>query len=206
MAEERSALKSEIDDRRDNIATTVDQIENRVSPSRVMARRRDAFRQRLTGLRDQVMGSDETGYSYETSDSGESLTDRMSSQMSSTGEQLSSAAGTLSDAPSMARRQTKGNPAAAGLISFGAGLLIASVLPESRKEQELVNEAQPKLRSAALEAGSAGSDMAAGLQESAQSSVEELKESAKSKAQAVKEDATSSAKKVKAETQDQAKN
>lgn len=37
-------------------------------------------------------------------------------------------------------RQTQGNPIAAGLIAFGGGLLVASLLPRSRTEQQIVAE------------------------------------------------------------------
>lgn len=37
-------------------------------------------------------------------------------------------------------RQTQGNPIAAGLIAFGGGVLVASLLPRSQAEQQIVEE------------------------------------------------------------------
>ncbi len=76
-----------------------------------------------------------------------------SSAASSVQDAASSAAGTVQDAASTAadavqqapqaiRRQTRGNPLAAGLIAFGAGWLVSSLLPASRREQELADQAK----------------------------------------------------------------
>jgi hypothetical protein len=54
----------------------------------------------------------------------------------------SSAAGAVQEAPQAIRRQTRGNPLAAGLIAFGAGWLVSSLLPASRREQELADQAK----------------------------------------------------------------
>ncbi len=56
----------------------------------------------------------------------------------------SSAATAIQDAPQAARRQTQGNPLAAGLIAFGAGWLVSSLLPASRQEQQLAEQARNK--------------------------------------------------------------
>ena len=45
-----------------------------------------------------------------------------------------------STAATAARRQTQGNPLAAGLIAFGVGWLVSSLLPDSQKERELAHQ------------------------------------------------------------------
>jgi hypothetical protein len=47
-------------------------------------------------------------------------------------------------APDLAVRQTKGNPLAAGLIAFGAGWLVSSILPATGREQQLAQGAKDK--------------------------------------------------------------
>jgi hypothetical protein len=43
--------------------------------------------------------------------------------------------------PQAAGRQAQGNPLAAGLIAFGQGWLVSSLLPASRKERKLASQA-----------------------------------------------------------------
>ncbi|WIX84268.1 hypothetical protein QRX50_19710 [Amycolatopsis carbonis] len=53
-----------------------------------------------------------------------------------------SAAETLGETPKPVRRGTEGNPLAAGLIAFGAGWLVASLLPGTEREREVVGQAR----------------------------------------------------------------
>jgi hypothetical protein len=54
----------------------------------------------------------------------------------------STAAGAVQEAPQAILRQTRGNPLAASLIAFGVGWLVSSLLPASRREQELADQAK----------------------------------------------------------------
>ena len=91
----------------------------------------------------------------------------------------SSAAGAVQEAPQAIRRQTRGNPLAAGLIAFGAGWLVSSLLPASRREQELADQAkqvaqekvQPVVQQVASEVGD-------NLREPAQQAVASVKSTA----------------------------
>ena len=56
----------------------------------------------------------------------------------------SSAKETLSDVTGRARSETRGNPLAAGLMAFEAGLLMSGLIPSSLKEQEAIG--RPKRR------------------------------------------------------------
>src|SRR5690606_31820639 len=62
MAQTARDLRRDLESQRARISHTVDEIENRVVPGRMMARRRYAMRQRLSGLRDRVMGHDDDYY------------------------------------------------------------------------------------------------------------------------------------------------
>ena len=42
------------------------------------------------------------------------------------------------------KAKAEGNPLAAGLIAFGAGLLISGLIPSSQKEQQAVSTLQEK--------------------------------------------------------------
>ena len=60
---------------------------------------------------------------------------------------VSSATEAAQSAPEAVRKQAQGNPLAAGLIAFGAGLVVAALIPASEKEQQLAvavkDKAQP---------------------------------------------------------------
>ncbi|WP_394619984.1 DUF3618 domain-containing protein [Lentzea sp. JNUCC 0626] len=105
---------------------------DRTSLSRIAQRRTEKIRGGLARMRDSVMGSA----------SGTKST--MQSQAHQAGDAVADNAGraadAVQDAPRQAMRQTRGNPVAAGLIAFGGGLLVASLLPRSQAEQEVVEE------------------------------------------------------------------
>jgi ElaB/YqjD/DUF883 family membrane-anchored ribosome-binding protein len=115
---------------------------------------------------------------------------------------------TTQDVAQSAKRQAQGNPLAAGLIAFGAGALLGSLLPASSKEREaaesLKEKAQPVLQQAAGEAKQVGQEVADNLKGPAQESLEEVKSQAQSSTEEVKSQAQSSAQDVKETAQDAA--
>ncbi len=212
MAQEPDQLTEDIERRRREISRTVDQIEDRVSPSRALARRRDGLRRRFTDLRDQIVGNDDDEYPvygrdrlndpYDpyrfppgaaATDDDESLGDRARQA----GGRARDALDQAPDPRDAARRRTQGSPVAAGVLSFGVGLLIGGVLPSSRTEQRAVGRVQPELESAAQEVAGAGQDVAGTLKEDAQGRAEDLKDQASGSAKSVKDDATSAGQQVK---------
>jgi gas vesicle protein len=173
MAEE-AALRTQLDEQRNRIGYTVDQIEDRVRPGRIAQRQRGRMKERLATWKEAVMGSDE--YEYRGGNGHEHH--RFSDASESVRERASSAASTITDTPEMVRRRTRGNPAAPGLIAFGAGLLVASVAPTTRREERAMREMQPQLERAATELGDAGREVAEEVQHSARDAAEEVKETA----------------------------
>jgi uncharacterized protein YjbJ (UPF0337 family) len=90
------------------------------------------------------------------------------------------------------KQQTQGNPLAAGVIAFGAGWLISSLLPASEKEKQATMQAKDKV--------SEHSDtLTAPLKEAAQGAKENLEPHAKQAAESVKSTATDAADNVKGE-------
>ncbi len=119
----------------------------------------------------------------------------------------SSAAGAVQEAPQAIRRQTRGNPLAAGLIAFGAGWLVSSLLPASRREQELADQArqkaqdtvQPVLQQVAGEVGD-------NLREPAQQAVASVRSTAVDAKDTVTEEGRSAAQDVQGRAQGAAGN
>jgi hypothetical protein len=62
VAERAEELRGQLDMQRADISRTVEQIENRVSPSRVLSRRKYRMRRSFTDLKDRLMGNDEPDY------------------------------------------------------------------------------------------------------------------------------------------------
>src|SRR5437899_2903318 len=125
-------IQAEIDRTRASLSQDVDRLTDKVSPSKVVGRRVDSIKGTATSVRDRVMGT--------ASSAGDSV--------SSAGGSISSAASSVGDvassAPQMARHRAQGNPFAAGIVAFGVGMLVSSLLPASQKEQELASAAQDK--------------------------------------------------------------
>jgi Protein of unknown function (DUF3618) len=157
-------IRREIERTQAALSQDVDVLTEKVAPGKIVERRVDRARDAATRLKEKVMGSDP----YGRHGSGESVSDSVlsaastatdrvsgttSSAASSVQDAASSAAGTVQDAaaraadavqeaPAAIRRQSRGNPLAAGLVAFGAGWLVSSLLPATRREQELADQAK----------------------------------------------------------------
>lgn len=118
----------------DNLRADVSKLTERVNPERFVGTRREKLGQGLGAVRERVMGVASTA-------------------AESAGASAKSAAGSVQDAAhdadSSARdaggadavlERTQGNPVAAGLIAFGAGWLLSSLLPASSAEQSAAQQ------------------------------------------------------------------
>jgi Protein of unknown function (DUF3618) len=117
----------------------------------------------------------------------------------------STAAGAVQEAPRVLRQQTRGNPLAAGLIAFGAGWLISSLLPATRREQELADQAkqvaQEKVQPVAQQVAS---EVKENLREPAQQAVESVRSTAQDATETVADEGRSAAQDVQGRAQDAA--
>lgn len=205
MAERTDELRNELQDQRERIGTTVDQIENRVRPDRIVARGRYRLRRRVIDWKDQIMGNDQPYYpddprysrAASASDSGWEAGGDGTSPLEGAKQKLEQIGDQVSEAPEMLRRQTRGNPVAAGLIAMGAGLLLGSVLPQTRPEKQAARRIQPMVEDAASDVAEKGREMADDLKESASSSVDKIKAEAGEAAEEVKQDARESAQRLR---------
>jgi gas vesicle protein len=92
---------------------------------------------------------------------------------------------------------TAGNPLAAGLIAFGAGLLMATAFPTTETEQHLIQEAQPQIDRAREELRDAGQQLSGDVRDEAKRAVDETKSTGKEAMSNVVDEAKSSAQTVK---------
>jgi len=201
-------IRRQIEDTRRELSYDVDALNEKVNPARVMDRRVSAAKGRMTSLKEKVMGSaQETTSSVQgrASDVAGSMQDAASSAAESVQSAASSAATAVQQAPDTVVRQAQGNPLAAGLIAFGVGWLVSSLLPASQKEQELAQQAQDVVREhkdTLLEpAKQAAQEMGEQLKPAAQQAVEEVKSTAQEAAETVKDESRAAAQDVQGQAQ-----
>jgi hypothetical protein len=206
-------LRREIERTQLALSTDVDALTEKVTPSRIAQRRVDRVRGTARGWKDRVMGSEPVANGRHGS--GPSVSDRAQHLAGSASDTISdtaqSAASTVSDtastvqdavqqAPQAVVRQTRGNPLAAGLIAFGAGWLISSLLPASQREQELAEQAKQhasELGQPLIDAAKdAAAEMKDNLQEPAQHAVASVRDTATDAGQTVTEQGRSAAQDV----------
>ncbi|HST64318.1 MAG TPA: DUF3618 domain-containing protein [Mycobacteriales bacterium] len=202
MGEESEQLRREIDRTRAELGTDVDALTEKVSPSRVVGRRVDKTKDAIGGLKEKVMG----GTSDVTSSAGDTLSGAASSVQGGVHNAASTVGDTASTAAVKTKQAAKGNPLAAGVVAFGLGWLVSSLLPASQKERELAHQvkdqAQPAVHAAGQQAGQVLAEVKDNLQEPAQQAVQSVKETATDAADTVKGDARSAAGDVRDQAQD----
>jgi cell division septum initiation protein DivIVA len=193
MTSDPDQIRGNIEQTQKNLSANVDALAEKVSPSRIVERRVEQTRSAVSSVKDRIMGS----AAETTSTVSGTASSAAASAKDTLAAKASSAADMASSAPEQARQRTRGNPLAAGLVAFGAGWLLSSLLPATEPERQgavqVKDFAMEKGRPVAQELGQAG-------QEAAQS----LRESAQQRAQLVKETATDAASTVAGEAQSQA--
>jgi len=176
---------------RARMGNTLEAIGDRLSPERVVERRKAAMGQGFRRMRDAVMGS--PGYQ-------EPVTQRVRESAQGTASSATDAARTavskVQQAPETIADQARGNPLAAGLVAFGVGLLVATAFPQTETEQRVVDAARPQLDSAKDELREAGRDLAEGAKEEAKSAAQEVSSAGRDAASNIAGEAKASARSV----------
>jgi hypothetical protein len=193
-------IRRQIEDTRRELSYDVDALNEKVNPARVVDRRVTAAKGRMTNLKEKVMGSaHDTTYHAQgaASNAAGSVQSAASSAADSVQGAAASAATAVQQAPDTIVRQTQGNPLAAGLIAFGVGWLVSSLLPASEKERQLAQQAETAIRDnkdALLEpAKQVAQEIGDELKPAAQQAVESVKATAQDAASTVAEEGKSAA-------------
>ncbi|RLK08758.1 uncharacterized protein DUF3618 [Micromonospora sp. M71_S20] len=236
MSNDPERIRREIENTRNELSSDVDALADKVNPRRIAGERVGQARGALTRAKEKVMGVQSDGHgvaqrmSHATgqrmshaADSARGLGEQSRDQMShmadsarsfgeQSREQVSHVAGSVrEEARSLgqqSRQQARGNPLAAGLIAFGTGLLISSLIPPSRPERrwagqakEMVSEHSDQLRAQAghlrEQATEVGREMGRGmghnLREPAQEAARAVGSTAVSGASAIRDEGRSAA-------------
>ncbi|MCW2702790.1 MAG: hypothetical protein JWQ37_785 [Blastococcus sp.] len=201
-------IRRQIEDTRRELSYDVDALNEKVNPARVVDRRVTAAKGRLTSVKEKVMGSaqDTTATAQGmASNAAGSVQTAASSAADTVQDAASSAADAVQQAPDAIVRQTQGNPMAAGLIAFGVGWLVSSLMPASQKEKQLAQQAESAVREhkdALLEpAKQAAQEIGEQLKPAAQDAVESVKSTAQDAASTVTEEGKSAAAEVQGTAQ-----
>jgi len=202
-------IRRQIEDTRRELSYDVDALNEKVNPARVVDRRVTAAKGRLTSVKERVMGTaQDTTYSAHgmASDAAGSVHGAASNAAGTVQDAAASAADAVQQAPQQIARQTQGNPMAAGLIAFGVGWLVSSLLPASEKEKQLAQQAESAVREhkdTLLEpAKQAAQEIGEQLKPAAQDAVESVKATAQDAASTVTEEGKAAAQDVKGQAQD----
>lgn len=186
-----STTPADIAATRANLSRDIDELTDKVNPARVVDRRKEAAKGRLGSIREKVMGAAPDVSQVKNAVSG---TGSGSGSAGSVSDKASAAVDTLGV-------KAQGNPLAAGLVAFGAGMLISALIPASEKEtqvtQRAVEAAKEHGQPVVDEAKAVGQQMGQDLKDSAAESAEQVKATAQQSAENVKQEGQSSAQTVK---------
>jgi gas vesicle protein len=201
-------IRRQIEDTRRELSYDVDALNEKVNPARVVDRRVNAAKGRLSQVKERVMGTAEDTTSSAQGAASEvagSVQNAASSAAETVQSAASTAAGAVQQAPDVVIRQAQGNPLAAGMIAFGVGWLVSSLLPATEKERQLAQQAESAVKEhkdALIEpAKQVAQGVGEQLKPAAQQAVEEVKSTAQEAASTVKEEGKSAAQDVQGQAQ-----
>lgn len=180
-------IRREIEATRADLSNNVNALSESVKPGNVARRQVDKVMGSASDLKDRVMGSAD---------------DASSSAGSAIGDAAGSVKDAAGNAPSALTSRTRGNPVAAGLIAFGVGWLVASLIPASAAEQQAATALKERAQPLTEGVTQAAKDVAGQLQEPLQQAAAEVKSTATDAAATVKDEATSGAQDVSGSAKD----
>ena len=179
MSENPDAIRADIEATRARLGTNVDAVADKVTPSNIVHRQSDKVKESVKdavfGVKEKVMGAADHTTDQVHSAAG---TPAPPEQTPAPARVCRDAGAAIGDAPHQVKAKTQGNPLAAGLIAFGAGMLLSSLIPASEKEREAAEALKSAAEPLTTELTEAAKDMAEGLKEPAQEAMENVKATA----------------------------
>ncbi|MEY9952344.1 DUF3618 domain-containing protein [Leifsonia sp. EB34] len=182
MTDDPDVIRAEIENTRRSLSGDVDALADKVTPSKIADRQKRKVKGAFHSFTQRIMGSDDED-EYYSGHAHRSVAAR-------TGDALDDAKDATADAGRRVVAKAEGNPVAVGLVAFGLGLLAASLIPASDKEQELAAKAKDAAQPMLQEAAEVGKEIANDLKQPAQEAVEAVKETAQESVETVRAEAT----------------
>jgi hypothetical protein len=191
-------IRADIERTRAALSDDVDDLAESVKPKNVAGRQVGKVKEAAGNLKERVMGSDD--YDYSGSAVG-TVTDKAYAAKDTVGERASEARDAVRDAPRRLKRTAQGNPLAAGVVAFGLGMLVSSLIPSTEKEREAVSQLQDNLEPVKAKAAEVAQDIGESLKPAAQEAAESVKMTAQEGVESVKQEGQSAAAEVKDQAQ-----
>lgn len=219
-------IRRDIERTQSTLSSDVDALTEKVTPGRIVDRRVGRARGAVRRWTDTVMGSGggrhtvtgthggggHIGGGHHPAAAARSVADSVSGTTSAAAAGVSDAASgaagtvqeTVQQTPQAVRAQTQGNPLAAGLIAFGAGWLVSSLIPASRHEQDLAEQAKDRAGELGAPLAEAAGEVRDNLAGPAQQAAEAVRSSATGAGRAVADEGRAAAGQVQEQAQDAA--
>lgn len=194
-------IRAEIERTQAVLSRDVDAVTDKVSPSRIVERRVDRVRGAAGRWKDSVMGSSDSPSDGTRHNGSPGIAGSVGEAASSATSSVSAAA---QDAPRAVRRRTEGNPLAAGLVAFGAGMLLSALIPATRREQEVAERAKERAGELGQPVADAAKQVVSDLQEPAQQAVDAVRSTATDAGRTVADEGRAAAQDVRSQAGDSA--
>jgi len=201
-------IRADIERTRATLSNDVDDLAESVKPQAVARRQVDKVKDAVGSVKDRVLGSDEddsgalgtvTGGASAAKDP---VADKAYAAKDTLSERASEAAEVVRGAPTTVKRKAQGNPLAAGVIAFGLGMLVSSLIPSSEKERQAVSQLQENLEPVKEKATEVARDVGESLKPAAQEAAESVKTTAQQGVESVKQEGQAAAQDIKQQAQD----
>jgi phage-related protein len=183
-------IRREIEATRAELSNDVNALSDKVSPDKIVERQKTKISGAARSVKESIMGT------------ADSATSSAQGAVSAVGDKVSAVGDAVSDAPSAVKNKARGNPLAAGLIAFGAGMLVSSLFPATQKETQAAAALKEKAQPLVEEVTSVAKEAAGNLQAPAQEALESVKSTATDAVDTVKSEATTATDDVKGQALD----
>ncbi|MEU4241831.1 DUF3618 domain-containing protein [Actinoplanes sp. NPDC026619] len=196
MAEEPDRLRQDIERTRASLTRDVDLLSEKTSPAK-------AAQRRWTAVREKVMGSthDARHAAGDATSSAVGTVQEKASEFSdAAGDKAHAAADAARQAPRAVAARTQGNPLAAGIIAFGAGLLAATLIPVTDAERRTGQQLKDNSGDLTDRVKDIATEMKDDLTGTVQEAAGQVRNTAQDAVQTTKEQAQSSAQDAKDQT------
>jgi uncharacterized protein YjbJ (UPF0337 family) len=167
-------IRREIEATRGSLSSDVDALAEKVSPSSIAHRQTEKVKGRVRSVRESLMGA------------VHSASDALPS-----GDSLPNPGAAASSAKDSAAEAAQGHPLVVGLVAFGAGWLLSSLIPTASAEKQLASTAKEKAAPLVDKAKEAAKDTAQQLKEPATQAAQHVRETATDAAGTVKQEGQS---------------
>jgi Protein of unknown function (DUF3618) len=201
-------IRADIERTRAALSDDVDDLAESVKPKNLAGRQVGKVKEAASNIKERVMGSDDDEYggavgtvTDRTSSAKDAVADKAYATKDTVSKRASDAREAVRQAPRRMKRRAQGNPLAAGVVAFGLGMLVSSLIPSSEKEREAVSQLQEDLEPVKEKATEVARDVGESLKPAAQEAAQSVRTTAQEGVQSVKQEGQSAAAEVKDQAQ-----